>query len=110
MKKQLKASVSHTEETIKELSADRQFAVEYLKAALEELDDPDNRAAGLLALRDVAEACGGLGAIATQAGISREALYRSLSAKGNPTLKTLLAVLKSVGMRLSVEPDRQVHA
>jgi probable addiction module antidote protein len=56
-----------------------------------------------LALRDVAEAYGGLGMVAEQAGISREALYRSLSPKGNPTLKTLLAVLKSVGMRLSVD-------
>jgi probable addiction module antidote protein len=109
MKKALTGSVSHTEETIKELRADRQFAVEYLKAALEELDDPDNRAAGLLALRDVAEAYGGLGMVAEQAGISREALYRSLSPKGNPTLKTLLAVLKSVGMRLSVEPENPVH-
>ena len=110
MKKVLQGSVSHTEETIKELRGDRQFAVEYLKAALEEIDDPDNRAAGLLALRDVAEAYGGLGAVAAQAGISREALYRSLSAKGNPTLKTLLAVLKAVGMRLSVEPGNHAHA
>ncbi len=110
--KHVLASVSHTDETIKELRADRQFAVEYLKAALAELDDPDNRAAGLLALRNVAEAYGGLGRVAAQAGISREALYRSLSPKGNPTLRTLLAVLKSVGMRLSVEPERlaQVHA
>ena len=53
MRKALTASVSHTEETIKELRADRQFAVAYLKAALEELDDPNSRAAGLLALRDV---------------------------------------------------------
>lgn len=110
MKKAMTGSVSHTEETIKELRADRQFAVAYLKAALEELDDPNNRAAGLLALRDVAEAYGGLGMVAEQAGISREALYRSLSPKGNPTLKTLLAVLKSVGMRLSVEPENPVHA
>ena len=100
MTRKLNAAVSNTEETIKELRADKQFAVEYLKAALEELDDPDNRAAGLLALR----------AIAAQAGISREALYRSLSPKGNPTLKTLVAVLKSVGMRLSVEPENHVHA
>ena len=110
MKKIGVGSVSHTDETIKELRANRQFAIEYLKAALEELDDPDNRAAGLLALRDVAEAYGGLGMVAAHAGISREALYRSLSPKGNPTLKTLLAVLKSVGMRLSVEPDGHAHA
>ena len=113
-KKASTASVSHTDETIKELRADRQFAVEYVKAAREELDDPNNRAAGLLALRDVAEAYGGLGMVAEQAGISREALYRSLSPKGNPTLKTLLAVLHALGMRLSVEPGAnsqiQAHA
>jgi probable addiction module antidote protein len=68
------------------------------------LDDPNDRAAGLLALRTVAEAYGGLGAVAEEAGINRESLYRALSPKGNPTLKTLLAVLRTVGMRLSVEP------
>lgn len=106
MKKIRNASVSHHEREIEELRADRALAVEYLKAAMEELDDPNNRAAGLLALRTIAEAYGGLGAVAAQAGISREALYRSLSPKGNPTLKTLLAVIRAVGMRLSVEPDK----
>lgn len=98
------ASVPHREATITELGADRAFAVEYLKSALEELDHPDHRAAGLLALRDVAEAYGGLATVAQEAGITREALYRALSPTGNPTLKTLLAVLHAVGMRLSVAP------
>ena len=84
--------------------------MEYLKAALQSLEDPDDRAAGLLALRTVAEAYGGLGAVAAEAGISRELLYRALSPKGNPTLKTLLAVLKTVGLRLSVEPETRIHA
>jgi len=106
----LKAVVSHHEREVAELRADRDLAVEYLKAAMESLDDPDNRAAGLLALRTVAEAYGGLAAVAAEAGISRESLYRALSPKGNPTLKTLLAVLKSVGMRLSVEPENHAHA
>lgn len=106
MNKKIKAAVSHHEREVAELRADRELAVEYLKAAMESLDDPDNRAAGLLALRAVAEAYGGLGVVAAEAGISRESLYRTLSAKGNPTLKTLLAVLKAVGMKLSVEPDR----
>lgn len=104
MSKKLKAAVSHHEREIAELRADRELAVEYLKAAMESLDNPDDRAAGLLALRTIAEAYGGLGAVAAEAGISRESLYRTLSAKGNPTLKTLLAVLKAVGMKLSVEP------
>ncbi len=99
---QHRASVSHDKAIIEELRASRQFAVAYLQAALEELDDADNRAAGLLALRDIAEAYGGMAAIAQEAGITREALYRALSPTGNPTLKTLLAVLHAMGMRLSV--------
>ena len=98
------ASVRHTEATIAELRNDRVFAVDYLKSALEELDNPDHRAVGLLALRDVAEAHGGLATVAQEAGVTREALYRALSPSGNPTLKTLLAVLHAVGMRLSVVP------
>ncbi len=104
MSKKPKAAVSHYDREVAELRADRELAVEYLKAAMESLDNPDDRSVGLLALRTVAEAYGGLGAVAAEAGISRESLYRTLSAKGNPTLKTLLAVLKAVGMRLSVEP------
>lgn len=101
----LKGVVSHHEKELAELRADRELAVEYLKAAMESLDNPDDRAGGLLALRTVAEAYGGLAVVASEAGISRESLYRALSPKGNPTLKTLLAVLKTVGMRLSVEPE-----
>jgi probable addiction module antidote protein len=109
MKKLVGAS-SHHEWEIKELREDREFAVEYLIAAMEALDNPEERAGGLLALRSVAEAYGGLGAVAAQAGISRESLYRALSPKGNPTLKTLVAVLKSVGLRLSVSQEQQVNA
>ncbi len=110
MTKKVAAAVSHHDREVAELRADRELAVEYLKAAMESLDNPDDCAVGLLALRTVAEAYGGLGAIATDAGISRESLYRALSPKGNPTLKTLLAVLKAVGMRLSVEPGRRAVA
>ena len=106
---QLKGVISHHQREIAELRADQELAVAYLKAAMESLDNPEERAVGLLALRTVAEAHGGLGAVAAAAGISRESLYRSLSPTGNPTLKTLLAVLKTVGMRLSVEPERQVQ-
>lgn len=110
MSKKLVAAVSHHEREIAELRADRELAVAYLKAAMESIDDPDDRAGALLALRTVAEAYGGLGAVAAQAGISRESLYRALSAKGNPTLKTILAVLKAVGMRLSVESEEHALA
>jgi probable addiction module antidote protein len=41
--------------------------------------------------------------IAERTGLSREQLYRSFSAKGNPTLKTTLAVLKAVGIDLTTK-------
>jgi len=45
-----------------------------------------------MALRLVAQAQG-MGAVAVRAGIQRDSLYRALSPKGNPTLKTLLVIL-----------------
>ena len=61
MNRKMAAAVTHHDREVAELRADRELAVEYLKAAMESLDDPDNRAAGLFALRTVAEAYGGLG-------------------------------------------------
>jgi DNA-binding phage protein len=58
-KLKLVSSVPHTDATIAELRTNPAFAAEYLKSAIEELDNPEHRAVGLLALRDVAEACGG---------------------------------------------------
>lgn len=108
--RKLKNSVSHHEAELAELRADRELAIAYLQAAMASLDNPEDRAAGLLALRTVAEAYGGLAAVAAEAGISRESLYRALSPKGNPTLKTLIAVLKTLGLRLSVEPEKPLMA
>ncbi len=96
--------VSHHEREVEELRADPEFAVEYLKGALESLNNPDDRGVSLTMLRALAEAYGGLGAVAAKAGVSRESLYRSLSPKGNPTLKTLVAILNTLGLRLSVVP------
>ena len=108
MNKTIVGSVSHHACEVEELRADRELTIEYVKVAMESLNDPKDRAAGLLVLRTIAEAYGGLSVIAKEAGISREALYRALSPKGNPTLKTLLAVLKAVGLRLSAEAGPRV--
>ena len=106
----LKGAVPHHEAEIAELRQDRDLAVAYLKAAMESLDDPNQIAGALLALRTVAEAYGGLRAVAAEAGITRESLYRALSPKGNPTLKTLLAVIRTVGLRLSVKAGGEAAA
>jgi len=93
-------SVSHDEVMRRRLREDRHFAAEYLKAALEDTEEPRVL---LVALRRVAEARGGIAKVAKMAGIERESLYRALSAKGNPRLSTLVAVTKAVGLRLTVE-------
>ena len=45
----------------------------------------------------------GMSEIARDTGLSREQLYRSFSAKGNPTLKTTLAVMKALGLELTAK-------
>ena len=46
----------------------------------------------------------GMTQIAKETGLSREQLYRSFSATGNPTLKTTLAVMKALGVSLTAAP------
>jgi len=46
----------------------------------------------------------GMTQISSQTGLSREQLYRSFSAEGNPTLRTTLAVMKALGIELSAKP------
>jgi probable addiction module antidote protein len=56
-----------------------------------------------LALRNVAEAqLGGMSALSRRTELNREALYRSLSEEGNPTLETLTKVLQALGLRISI--------
>ena len=43
----------------------------------------------------------GMAEIANRTNLSREQLYRSFSAKGNPTLRTTLAMVNALGIRLS---------
>jgi probable addiction module antidote protein len=95
-----KTSLSHNEAMIARLRADPDFATEYLKAALEETDEPKVL---LVALRRIAEARGGIAKVAKAAGIERESLYRALSPRGNPRLSTLVAVTKAIGLKLTVE-------
>jgi probable addiction module antidote protein len=71
--------------------------VAYLKLAFEEGDATDIRAA----LGNVAKARGMTG-LSKETGVAREALYKALGKDGNPTLDTLLAVTRALGVKLSV--------
>ena len=100
-----KTSVSHDEAIVRRRRKDPEFDAEYLKAALGAGDEEAGEAQVLLlALRQLAQARG-IAKVAKTAGIERESLYRTLSARGNPRLSTLLAVTKAVGLRLTVEPE-----
>jgi probable addiction module antidote protein len=74
-------------------------AAQYLNACLA---DEDSRVF-LLALRDVADARGGLRALSRDAHLNRESLYRMLSKSGNPSLESLASVLEAFGLRLAVQ-------
>jgi probable addiction module antidote protein len=95
-----KPSISNEKAIIQHLREDDEFAAEYLRAAIEDTEEPK---ALLLALRRLAEARGGFTKVAKAAGVERESLYRALSARGNPRLSTLVAVVKAVGLKLTVE-------
>ncbi len=46
----------------------------------------------------------GMTELAKETGLSREQLYRSFSEEGNPTLKTMLAVMKALNIDITARP------
>ncbi|SER71261.1 addiction module antidote protein [Corynebacterium cystitidis] len=72
----------------------------YLNAALED-GDP---ALWQAALGDVAKARG-MTAIAREAGVGRESLYKSLSENGNPSWQTVTKVLAALGLKVEVKAN-----
>jgi probable addiction module antidote protein len=97
----MKKSKAYQPNLIEDLKDPRE-AEEYLNAALEE-DDPE---LFLLALRNVAEAQGGVAQLADKTKLNRESLYRMLSERGNPEFRNLDAVLHGLGFRLAVAAYR----
>lgn len=90
-------SIKYQDELIKSLKKPKE-ATAYLNAALEDGD----LEIFLLALRNVAEALGGLSQVAKKAKLNRENLYRMLSSSGNPEIASLTKILGCFGMRLAV--------
>jgi probable addiction module antidote protein len=72
----------------------------YLDAWLEEA--PDDAAGIARALGDIARAKG-MTQVAKEAGLSRESLYRALSADGNPSFATVTKVARALGMRFAAK-------
>jgi probable addiction module antidote protein len=93
------ASTCHDDAEARKLRDDPALAAEYLRAAIADSDEPRLL---LVALRQVAKAHG-MPVVARRAKIERESLYRAPYSKGNPGLSTIVAILRSVGLTLSVE-------
>lgn len=72
----------------------------YLDAWLDEA--PDDAGGIARALGDIARAKG-MTQVAKDAGLSRESLYRALSADGNPSFATVLKVARALGMKLHAQ-------
>jgi probable addiction module antidote protein len=72
----------------------------YLEACMDEAGDDAAYIAA--ALGDVARARG-MVQLAKDTGISREGLYKALSHNGNPSLATVLKVVKALGLRLAAK-------
>ena len=81
---------------------------------LEELRDPETAAAYLsaatedgtvdeflIALRNVAEAHGGLGTLSAITKLNRQSMYKMLSEDGNPRLASLLSILRAIGISVT---------
>ncbi len=78
----------------------------YLEACLEEAGD--DAAFIAKALGDIARAKG-MSQVASDAGLSRESLYKALSGERKPTLDTVLRVVGALGLRLRAEAVRSAR-
>lgn len=94
-----KPYIDHEEATIQSFRDDPIFAAEYLNAVLADGDQEEL----LVALRRIAKAHG-MKDIAEASNLNAKTLYRTLSPKGNPELKSFNSILKSMGMRLAITP------
>jgi len=83
---------------------DHDFAVAYINEALNESlkGDEESQKLFLIALGHVAEAQGGIGALAKKAHVGRESLYKTLSGAGNPKWHTLVSLVIALGLNLRV--------
>ncbi|MEJ0063646.1 MAG: addiction module antidote protein [Alphaproteobacteria bacterium] len=75
---------------------------EAINAYMEEALETDDPAFIAQALGTIARARG-MSKVAKQSGLSRESLYKALSADGNPEFGTVMRVMQALGLKLSVK-------
>ena len=95
-------SRSHDDAMAELYSKDPDFARQVINTILQ--DENGDQGELLIVLRHMTKAFGGVQAVAEQARLNPTQLYRTLSPDGNPALSSFSAILKVMGMRLSVQP------
>lgn len=93
---------THDEAMAEVYRNDPDFALQVINAILE--DENGDQGELLVVLRQMTKAFGGVQAVAEQAHLNPTQLYRTLSPEGNPALSSFSAILKAMGLRLSVQP------
>jgi probable addiction module antidote protein len=93
----------HDEAMAELFKEDPAFAAAYLNQLLQDGEPADL----MIALRQMAQAHGGVRAIAKETELNATQLYRTLSPQGNPELRSLSAILNALGLRLAVQPAVQ---
>lgn len=93
-------SRSHDEAMAELYRSDPALALDVINGILEDGDQGEL----LTVLRQLAQAFGGVQAVAEQANLNPTQLYRTLSPNGNPALSSLTAILRAMGLCLAVRP------
>ncbi|MEK7395455.1 MAG: transcriptional regulator [Candidatus Poribacteria bacterium] len=102
MDKVLKNTTRYEEDLIEDLK-DPKEAQAYLEAAFDLFEKDGDTQALLLAMRDVAEAQGGIGELVQKTSISRQHLYNILASKHNPRLDNWLGIISGLGFHIRLE-------
>ena len=102
----LKNTSSYHDELIASLKKPEEADM-YLRIAMEEYHEDGDSEVLLVALRNIAEAKGGMSQLARKTHLNRQSLYHTLSKNGNPTLDTFDLILKALGYRLAIQPDKK---
>ena len=93
----MKPTIRYNDDILRRLKNPK-YAAAYLNTCLEKGDDIDF----LIALRDVAQAHGGLRILAQKTGLNREHLFKMLSQSGNPKLHSIRQLTEALGFKLAL--------
>ncbi|MFI4910956.1 MAG: addiction module antidote protein [Sedimentisphaeraceae bacterium JB056] len=76
----------------------------FLDTLLEEYETTGDKETFLRLLKIAAKARGGIEETAVKTGLTKQAIYKIFSGKGNPTFNSLVKIIESLGYRLTVKP------